>query len=82
MSTDYSAVCLTCRTAIHIGQRFTTGWAFGYGSSDLIAMRQQGEWLMRHTTYPTKREAFQAHAIMVVELDFVPDGIAHEEIAG
>ena len=35
MSTDYNAVCDTCRVRIHIGQRMGFMYSFGHGSRDL-----------------------------------------------
>ena len=48
MSTDYALACLTCRRAIHLGQRFAVGWSFGHGSNDAAGHRSAGTWLQQH----------------------------------
>ncbi len=34
MSTDFSAVCFTCRKTFHLGQRMARFYSFGHGSMD------------------------------------------------
>lgn len=48
MSTDYSIACTNCGEVRHLGQRFASGWAFGYGSFDSPTHEKIGEWIQQH----------------------------------
>ena len=48
MSTDYDAVCFTCRRSAHLFVRFTSGPAFAHGSGDERGRLQILDWLMWH----------------------------------
>lgn len=48
MSTDYDVVCRPCNLAVHIGQRFSSGWAFGYGSNDAEGRLDAGNFILEH----------------------------------
>lgn len=48
MSTDYDVACETCRTHRHLGQRFASGWAFGYGTGAVDSHRRAGEFIIEH----------------------------------
>jgi hypothetical protein len=64
MSTDYAAICRPCRQAVHLGVRFTSGWAFGHGTGDTQEQRAVGEWIQEHAR----------HEPVIAESEFVPDG--------
>lgn len=69
MSTDYSAVCMTCRSETHLGVRFASGWAFGHGSNDRDEWRRVGEWLIEHLA--------EDHDVRVMVSDVVPDDFTY-----
>lgn len=71
MSTDYDAACFTCRRAIHLGQRFTTGWSFGYGTGDVVGERSAGSWLLEHLE--------PGHDVRVLVADAVPSEFGRDE---
>lgn len=71
MSTDYSAACFTCRRYHHLGVRFSSGWAFGHGSRDLMGHRRAGDWLLEHL--------HQAHDVRVLDDDAVPDDFVADD---
>ncbi len=48
MSTDYSLQCLECRTYIHLGQRFSSGWSFGYGRNDEDGVANAVAFIIEH----------------------------------
>lgn len=48
MSTDWDAVCFTCRTYTHLGQRFTSGPTFGYGTDDAPGRLEAAEFVSEH----------------------------------
>lgn len=48
MSTDYDMHCKTCKMTCHIGQRFTSGWAFGFGTNDKQGQLEAGDFIMEH----------------------------------
>jgi hypothetical protein len=71
MSTDYSAVCDACREGIHIGQRFSSGWAFGYGTNDAPGRLAAGKFIQGHV--------HNAFGLRVVRTDDVPSGYRFED---
>lgn len=48
MSTDWDAVCFTCCTYTHLGQRFTSGPSFGYGSNDAQGRLDAAQFISDH----------------------------------
>lgn len=48
MSTDWDAACFTCKLYTHLGQRFTSGPAFGYGSNDAQGRLDAAEFVSEH----------------------------------
>lgn len=67
MSTDYDIVCDHCRKVMHLGQRFTSGWAFGFGTNDREGQLAAGAFVMEHTEHG---------ALRVMVADDTPDGYA------
>lgn len=66
MSTDYDAACMTCRRNVHLGVRFTSGWAFGHGTNDDAGRRAIGDWLLEHLEHGHDVRVFYCEA---AELD-------------
>lgn len=48
MSTDWDAVCFTCRKYTHLGQRFTSGPAFGFSTHDAEGRARAAEFVSEH----------------------------------
>lgn len=49
MSTDFQAVCFTCRKSHHLGQVMGAGfYSFGFGSRDQTGRAEVWAWLARH----------------------------------
>ncbi len=49
LSTDFAAVCLTCRQEIHLGVRMALGpLVFGNGSDDEVGRAAVGWWIEQH----------------------------------
>lgn len=48
MSIDVDVVCHECQERVHLGQEFTSGWSFGYGTGDIVEAKRCGEWIMKH----------------------------------
>lgn len=81
MSTDYNAVCMTCRKHIHLGQRMGLGWSFGYGTGDDKTIKLQGEWLMFHLhTQWDGVEIKRPCDVRVMVADSVPEDFEREEL--
>jgi hypothetical protein len=51
MSTDYDIICPVCAKEIHLGQRFTCGWAFGFGSNDKEGQKAAGDFIIEHSEH-------------------------------
>lgn len=63
MSTDYDVVCRSCGIFIHLGQRFASGWSFGFGSDDVEGRKAAGEFIVEHEEHGD---------LAVIESDRVP----------
>lgn len=48
MSTDFDIVCDACKVYHHLGQQFTSGFTFGYGTGDTEEENAIGEFIQRH----------------------------------
>jgi hypothetical protein len=48
MSTDWDVVCYTCKLYTHLGQRFTTGPTFGFGTNDPQGRLIAAEFIAEH----------------------------------
>ena len=49
MSTDFQAVCFTCRKSHHLGQRMgASHYSFGFGSRDQTGRAEVWAWLAQH----------------------------------
>lgn len=77
MSTDYAAICLVCREEIHIGVRFTSGFAFGHGSNDEAGRKALGRWIVERSAVLNGTD----HDVRIVVSDAVPDGFRYIDIA-
>jgi len=53
MSTDYNVVCDACKVCCHLGQHFTSGWSFGYGSNDKKTVQKTGDFIGEHFNHNT-----------------------------
>ena len=48
MSTDFDVVCDFCKESHHLGQMFSSGWSFGYGSIDSKTVKSTGDFIQEH----------------------------------
>ncbi len=64
MSTDYDVVCRKCKVHRHLGQRFTSGFAFGFGSNDEEGRKRAGQFIEDHSDSEHKPDDL---AIMVTD---------------
>ncbi len=70
MSTDYAAVCFTCRQEIHLGVRMAMGpLVFGNGSDDELGRAAAGWWIEQHAGAEGP-----GHDVRVVSSNAVPEG--------
>lgn len=53
MSTDFDAVCDTCKLVVHAGQRMGGTASFGYGSIDTEGRQAVAEWCFEHARHGT-----------------------------
>lgn len=75
MSTDFQAVCFTCRKSHHLGQRMGAGhYSFGFGSRDQTGRAEVWEWLARHVD----PEDGEPHDVRI--LHDPPEGFEDERI--
>lgn len=65
MSTDYAVICDKCRLQRHIGQRFTSGYSFGYGTNDHEGQAKAAEFAFDH--------AADCGETRIIHSDGVPD---------
>lgn len=80
MSTDYAAVCFTCRKATHLGQRMGLGYSFGFGSNDVQGRLDVWAWLERHL-HPQDENPMNVlgpHDLRIMESEQLPDGFELE----
>lgn len=78
MSTDYDVCCRHCKASTHIGQRFSSGWSFGFSSHDTEGRLAAGAFIMAHTGCGKPGEL----PVFVCLSDFVPDDYALIEYEG
>lgn len=74
MSTDFAAVCHTCRLTLHLGQRMADVYSFGYGSNDKEGADFVLRWLERHACgWWEGATFFPAHDVRVMVSDNAPE---------
>ena len=72
MSTDYTVLCDKCQLYLHAGQRFTSGFSFGYGKDDLEGQDALKDFLVEHGFCNSK-------GLRLVLTDYIPTDYKNQE---
>jgi hypothetical protein len=67
MSTDWTVVCGSCKQGIHLGQRFSSGSTFGYGSNDEEGRFAAAEFIEEHV--------YHKPPLQILLTDDIPEGV-------
>lgn len=71
MSTDWSVLDDEAKEYRHLGQRFTTGCCFGYGSNDVEGRADAAQWISERLDY--------GKSLRIVLTDDIPEDYANAE---
>lgn len=63
MSTDWQVLCDDCKQSTHLGQRFSCGPCFGFGSDDANGRLFAAEFISEHL----------GHCLRIVDIDGIPE---------
>lgn len=67
MSTDWSVVCRSCKSGIHLGQRFTFGPVFGFHRDDSEGRERSGNFISEHIGHEPP--------LQILLTDAIPDDV-------